>query len=52
MTARATMRRWAMPPESASTGASARSVRRNCSSSRSASASGVLGDMPKKRPWK
>ena len=43
ITARATMSRWAMPPDRASTGALARSLRRNCSSSWSERGPGLLG---------
>ncbi len=52
MMARATMRRWAMPPDSAPTGSCARSDSRNCSSRRVASDFAVAAAMPKKRPWK
>ena len=46
MIARATISRWAMPPDSAMTSALARSARRNCSSSRSAASPGRLGAHP------
>ena len=52
MIARATIRRWAMPPESAATGSCARSARRNWSSRMVASALAVRAFIPKKRPWK
>jgi len=52
MTARATMSRWAMPPDSAITGAFARSLNRNRSSTASASERAVRAFMPKNRPWK
>src|SRR3954451_22738933 len=52
MIARATMSRWAIPPDSAATGSFPRSARRNCRSRRSASLLAVEPDMPKNRPWK
>ena len=50
--ARATISRCAMPPESAITGAFARSVRWKVTSSSSEAARARAADMPKKRPWK
>src|SRR4051794_26755147 len=52
MIARATIRRWAMPPDSAATGSLPRSESRNCPSRRSASDRAVFAAIPKKRPWK
>ena len=50
--ARATISRCARPPESAITGAFARSVSRNLTRSSSAAVRDAFAPMPKKRPWK
>ena len=50
--ARATISRCARPPESAITGAFARSVRWNFTSRSSAAAREAAAPIPKKRPWK
>jgi hypothetical protein len=52
MIARATMRRWAMPPDRASTGASAKRLSLMRSISAVEAALAALADMPKNRPWK
>ena len=52
MTARATIRRCAIPPDSSRTAADARSASQNCSSSRAASAFASRALIPKNRPWK
>jgi hypothetical protein len=48
---RATIRRWASPPDSSNTMALARSLRANCSSSSSARRRAHRRERPKNRPW-
>ena len=52
MIALATISRWAMPPDRAITGASARSARRTLTSISSVAAFDSLPLIPKNRPWK
>ena len=49
--ARATIRRWASPPESSKTIEAARSPSANWSSSSSARCRAARRERPKKRPW-